>query len=631
MMKQIQGILEVKQGGFGFVRTEQGDIYIAAKYKSGAMHGQTVEVEMLHPDDPHSDEGKIVKILSPFPQIIGTAHKGRGALFVVSDNRVFEDVFIPKSKNGGAKNGDKVVVEIEKPAIPGASPEGKIVEILGHKGDAGVDILAAARSFGLNAEFPKQVRSAAGRLAFDAAELKNRLDLRHKTIITMDGADAKDLDDAVSVEKMSNGHVRLGVHIADVSHYVCENGVIDVEARARGTSVYLLDRVIPMLPQKLSNDLCSLNEGQDKLTLSCLMELDARGEVVGADFHKTVIRSRHRMTYDAVNALLAGQVPAEYEDIYADVLLMEQTAGLLRARREELGSIDFDLEEPKITLNAAGVPVSIEPGHRGRAERIIEEFMLAANITVAQTVHAMDIPLIYRVHEQPDGEKMRELSVFLANFGMRLKGFQNIHPKAVQSVLKEAETRSEHNIINRVTLRSLKKAKYSCVPEGHFGLAADYYCHFTSPIRRYPDLCVHRVLKKIIEGKMDAQTSAHFERVLPGMAAQSSERERNAVEAERMVENKKMAEYMESRVGEEFDGVVSGVTNFGVFVELENTIEGMVPLSALHDDYYVYEEKNYCVTGQRTKKRIRLGDAVRVKCIAASAQDARIDFAFVRK
>lgn len=633
-MELIKGRLQLKSGGFGFVSAEDGDIFISADNRNGAFDGEEVVAQIL-PDRRRGGnrEGVIREIVSMLPiQVVGTVDKSRNAMFVVPDDQITEDIYIAKQKNGGAKNFDKVVVSVVKRGEKNKSPEGEIVEVLGKSGEAGVDILSFARRFGLIAAFGEAVEQEAANLEFREADTKGRLDLRGETIFTIDGADAKDLDDAVSLEALPNGNYKLGVHIADVSHYVRQNGELDKEALKRGTSVYLVDRVVPMLPEKLSNGVCSLNPHEDKLTLSCIMEMNQEGEVVGHTFAKSVIKSVERMTYTNVNKILAGdpELSQRYAHIKDTLFRMNELAGILRSRRFARGSIDFELEEPKIILDQNGVPVSIEPTQRGEGEKLIEEFMLAANITVAEQHYFMEMPFVYRVHETPDGDRMRELAIFLSNFGIRLSGYQNIHPKAVQAVLNKVQGTEEHNIINRVTLRSLKKAKYDMLPVGHFGLAAERYCHFTSPIRRYPDLMVHRIVKAVLEGRADEKYIQRLEENLPDIAYQSSMRERNAIEAERAVQNRKMAEYMTRFIGEEFSGVVSGVTRFGVFVELPNTIEGMIPLSEMKDDYYVYFEKQYCVIGERTKKKISLGDKAKVRVVSADVEASRIEFAFVR-
>ncbi|MEI6101553.1 MAG: ribonuclease R, partial [Eubacteriales bacterium] len=617
LLELIKGRLQLKSGGFGFVIAEDGDIFVAAENRNGAFDGEEVVVSIL-PERRRGGnrEGVIREVVSQLPiQLVGTVDKSKNAMFVVCDDHTTEDIYIPKQKNGGARNFEKVVVSVVKRGDKNKSPEGEILEVLGKTGDKGVDILSFARRFGLVAAFSEEVEQEAANLEYRESDTKGRLDLRGETIFTIDGADAKDLDDAVSLEKLLNGNYKLGVHIADVSHYVRQYGEMDKEALKRATSVYLVDRVVPMLPEKLSNGLCSLNPHEDKLTLSCIMEINNDGEITGHTFAKSVINSVERMTYTNVNKILAEdpELSLQYAHIKDTLFLMNELAAILRENRFARGSIDFELEEPKIILDKEGVPLSIEPAQRGDGEKLIEEFMLAANITVAEQHYFMEMPFIYRIHETPDGDKMRELAIFLANFGIRLSGYQNIHPKAVQAVLNKAQGTEEHNIINRVTLRSLKKAKYDMMPVGHFGLAAERYCHFTSPIRRYPDLMVHRIIKTVLNGQATEKYIEKLEETLPDIAYQSSLRERNAVEAERAVQGRKMAEYMTQFIDQEFAGVVSGVTRFGVFVELPNTIEGMVPLSEMNDDYYVYFEKQYCVIGERTHKKISLGDKVKIR------------------
>ena len=633
-MGLFKGVLDCKQGGFAFLRTPEGmdDIFVAPSHKGGAFSGEEVLVKLSkHQQEGKHLEGKVIKVLSPLPvETVGTVQAKNGTVFVVSDDSAIDDIYVPKSKTMKAKNGQKVVISVTRRAQNGKSPEGKITEILGRAGDAGIDILAYARRFGLVSDFPEDCAQQARELTGGEKDLKNRLDLRDEMIVTIDGDDAKDLDDAVSLRILENGNYELGLHIADVSHYVREGTPLDREALRRGTSVYLVDRVVPMLPKELSNDLCSLNAGEDKLTLSCMMEIDRRGELVAQKLENTMIRSSYRLTYEGVNRLLAGDTEecGRYAEIKDTLAEMNKLAKTLRARRFEKGSIDFNIDEAQILLDGKGIPKAVTVRKRGDAERMIEEFMLLANITVAQQYYYMELPFLYRVHEQPDAQRMKELAVFLGNFGIHLKGFQNVHPHAIQDVLTQAEGRPEEIIVNTVTLRALKKARYAVQPISHFGLAADQYCHFTSPIRRYPDLQVHRIVKRLIGGKMDDGYIRHLETVLPEIAAQTSARERNAIEAERAVQNLKMTEYMARHIGEEFPAVISGVTNFGLFAELDNTIEGMIPLACMNDDYYVYHEKEYCVIGEHTRKRITLGDKVRIKVAAADVAAAKIEFTF---
>lgn len=630
----FRGQIDCKQGGFAFLRTPDwmDDIFIPPSKKNGAMNGEDVLVKLAKRQEAgKSLEGAVVKIFSQLPiTTVGTVVKKNSTVFVVSDDRNVDDIYIPKERSKGLKNGQKVVVSITRRALRGKSAEGKVTEVLGRAGDAGVDILSYARRFGLIAEFDKPCRQQAQELTREKQDMGGRLDLRDRLVFTIDGADAKDLDDAVSLRILDNGNYELGVHIADVSHYVRESTPLDKEALKRGTSVYMVDRVVPMLPEELSNDLCSLNAGEDKLTLSCIMELNGKGETVSHTIENTVIRSSYRLTYDGVNRILEGDAEEtkNYAKIAETLRQMNALAKQLRKRRFEKGSIDFNIDEADIILNDRGMPVDVRIRKRGDAEKLIEEFMLRANITVAEQYYYMELPFLYRIHEQPDGDRMKELAVFLGNFGIRLKGFQNIHPHAIEDVLEQVEGTDEAAIVNRVTLRALKKAKYATEPISHFGLAADRYCHFTSPIRRYPDLQIHRIIKAVLDGRMDDGYIRHLNKILPEVAAQTSARERNAIEAERAATDLKMTEYMTRFVGQVFPAVVSGVTRFGIFAELANTIEGMIPLGSLKDDYYVYYEKEYCVIGQRTKKRITLGDKIMIRVVSADVAASKIEFTF---
>ncbi|MEA4853994.1 MAG: ribonuclease R [Christensenella sp.] len=636
-MGLFRGTMECKKGGFAFLRTphREEDIFIGASGKHGALDGEEVLVKLRkHQEEGRNLEGTVVKVLSALPyQTVGTVEKTRNVVFVISDDPAIDDVFIPKQKAKGLRNGQKVVFNITRRADGNRSPEGEIAEVLGNSGEKGVDILAYARRFGLTADFDEECNAQAKKLSQEQPDTVGRLDLRKSLVVTIDGADAKDLDDAVSLQILPNGNYELGVHIADVSHYVREGTPLDQEALKRGTSVYMVDRVVPMLPKEISNGICSLNPAEDKLTLSCIMEINPQGETVSHRIENTVIRSRYRLTYEAVNKILAGDKrEASRFAQAADMLFaMDKLAKIMRERRFEKGSIDFNIDEAEILLDEKGKPKDVVLRQRGDAEKLIEEFMLRANVTVAQQAFYMDMPFVYRVHEQPDADKMKELSIFLGNFGIKLKGFQNVHPRAIQSVLSQAENTDEAAIVNRVALRSLKKAKYTTEPEGHFGLAAERYCHFTSPIRRYPDLQIHRILKQMLEKGIDEGIVRHYERILPEVAAKSSERERNAIEAERAVQDLKMTEYMSQFVGQEFPAIVSGVTRFGIFAELENTIEGMIPLAQLHDDYYDYREKEYCAVGEKTKKRITLGDKITIRVAAADVASGKIEFTLVEK
>ena len=635
----FKGELEVKQRGFAFLRTpeDKDDIFINSKDKNGAMNGEIVLVKLKSEQKGEKPEGEVVAILSKHSiKVVGTVKCVEDKYYVISDEDKSSEIFIPKDCALGAQDGQKVVVKLtERQAnIENEDREntGKIIEILGMEGETGVDILSFARRFGLDAKFNDACIKEAKALQAEKPDYTGRLDLRSEIIFTIDGDDAKDLDDAVSLKRLDNGNWKLGVHIADVSNYVTEGSKLNKEAFNRGTSVYLVDRVIPMLPKELSNDLCSLNAGTDKLTLSCIMELDNDGNVVNYEVANTVINSNYRMTYNNVNKILDGD--AELCEKYSDVVVilndMNKLAKKLRKKRFEKGSLDFDLPEPEIKVGKKGIPYEITVRERGDAEKLIEEFMLKCNITVAEHMYHMDLPFIYRVHEQPDAEKIKELSIFLTNFGIKLRQRDKIYPKELQDVLKKADGTPYANIVNEVTLRSLKKAFYDILPEGHFGLAADQYTHFTSPIRRYPDLLAHRIIKMQIAGKLNEEVCDYLEKEIPPIASQCSERERNAIEAERAVDDLKMAEYMQGNIGKKYDGVISGVTSFGIFVELENTVEGMIPLAQM-DDYYEFSEKDFCVIGARTKKKYTLGDKIKIIVEDVNIDAGQIEFKFPKE
>lgn len=634
-MDYVKGQLEIKRGGFGFVRDEKnGDVFIGASQLGGAFDGEMVLAKIVKTGG-RNREGKVVRALSALPyRVTGTFEKSAKAAFVVCDNGTTPDVYIPRQGGNGAKNGQKVLLSITKRAIGSQAPEGKIEEVLGYPGQPGVDILSVARGFGLYAGFPEAVQKEADALGETVLkeDLKGRELLYDKRIFTIDGEHSKDFDDAVSIERAQNGNAILGVHIADVSHYVRKGTALDKEALARGTSVYLLDRVVPMLPEQLSNGLCSLNEGVVRLALSCFMEITPEGRVVSHRIGKTAIKSCHRLTYGQVNRMLEEndqELIAQYSDIIEDLRQMQELAQNMRALRFQKGSIDFEVGEAEIELNKAGKPVRIALREHRTAERLIEEFMVTCNNTVAEIFAQAELPFIYRIHETPDEERIRELSIFLSNFGYRLPAGEKLRSKTVQTVLEKSKGTSAENIINRVTLRSLKKARYSTENAGHFGLASGAYSHFTSPIRRYPDLAAHRVITDYIEGTMDYQRLEQLEKELVQISKHSSERERNAIDAERQVDAMKKAEYMQQFIGKSFDAVVSGVANTAIFVELENTVEGVIPLSEIRGDYFVYFKELYCVLGERTKKRINLGDKVKVKAKSADVEHARVEFSLI--
>lgn len=629
--------------GFGFVTPDAGgeDIFIPASETMGAMQKDRVLYKMLHKAEKGKKaDGVIVRILERGQQrIVGTFEAGsKGYGFVVADDKkIAKDIFISRENTKGAVTGHKVVVEITDYGEDRRNPEGKVIEILGHINDPGVDILSVIRRYELAVEFPEEVYAEIEHLGAEVAEAdkKGREDLRDLLTITIDGADAKDLDDAVSLKRLGNGNFELGVHIADVSHYVRENTALDKEAYARGTSVYLVDRVIPMLPHKLSNGICSLNPHVDRLALSCLMEVNGRGEVVSHRILESVINSDYRMTYTAVREILEDGTPALLEQ-YAEILPMledmEELRQILGEKRRKRGSVNFDLPESKIILDENGKPIDIKPYEKSIATNMIEEFMLVCNETIAENSFWQEMPFMYRSHQEPDEDKLEKMEQFLRGFGYYLrKKDGEIHPRELQKVLQKAEETDEERIITRMVLRSMMQARYTAENGGHFGLAAKYYCHFTSPIRRYPDLEIHRMIKKMLHGELDEKASVYYRRKMPDWAKHCSKQERVAEDAERDTDALKKVEFMEDKVGQIYEGIISGVTNWGIYVELPNTIEGMVALSQMDDDYYEFDEKKMLVFGKRTKKSYRLGDKVVVSVAKVDRMMGTIDFAFAEE
>lgn len=626
--------------GFGFVTPDAGgeDIFIPASETMGAMQKDRVLYKVLHKAEKGKKaDGVIVRILERGQQrIVGTFEAGsKGYGFVVADDKkIAKDIFISRENTKGAVTGHKVVVEITDYGEDRRNPEGKVIEILGHINDPGVDILSVIRRYELAVEFSEEVYAEIEHLGTEVAEAdkKGREDLRDLLTITIDGADAKDLDDAVSLKRLGNGNFELGVHIADVSHYVRENTALDKEAYARGTSVYLVDRVIPMLPHKLSNGICSLNPHVDRLALSCLMEVNGRGEVVSHRILESVINSDYRMTYTAVREILEDGAPALLEQ-YAEILPMledmEELRQILGEKRRKRGSVNFDLPESKIILDENGKPIDIKPYEKSIATNMIEEFMLVCNETIAENSFWQEMPFMYRSHQEPDEDKLEKMEQFLRGFGYYLrKKDGEIHPRELQKVLQKAEETDEERIITRMVLRSMMQARYTAENGGHFGLAAKYYCHFTSPIRRYPDLEIHRMIKKMLHGELDEKASAYYRRKMPDWAKHCSKQERVAEDAERDTDALKKVEFMEDKVGQIYEGIISGVTNWGIYVELPNTIEGMVALSQMDDDYYEFDEKKMLVFGKRTKKSYRLGDKVVVSVAKVDRMMGTIDFVF---
>lgn len=636
----VTGILSKHKKGFGFVIPDEGsfdrDIFISPSDMNGAMEGDRVEVDLI-PEYlwEQSPQGIITRVTDrKLKEVAGFFDKGKKFGFVVPvDRKHNEDIYIPKKAFSGAKNGDIVVAAITGYPDRKNSAEGKITGILARAGEPGGDIKAIIRQRGLFFTFPSKAAAQAkaiSKAGVGEQDMAGRRDLRGENIITIDGADSKDFDDAVSVKRLDNGNFLLGVHIADVSHYIGEDSPLDKEALKRGNSVYIINQVVPMLPKELSNGICSLNEGEDRLTLSVDMEITPEGDITEHNIYESVIRSKHRMVYTDVSDIIENddrELAAKYSDIYDMLMDMKELAQILRNKREAAGSLDFDLDEAYITLDEKGVPVSVNLCERRTANRMIEEFMLAANKTVAEQFFWLELPFVYRVHEKPDAEKMQEFRTFLMGLSIRLKGEGgNIHPKALNEVLEQVAGTSYENVVNTVMLRSMKKAFYSTECEGHFGLSMKYYCHFTSPIRRYPDLIIHRIIKEYLHGGIDDERIAVLSKKTQEAAETSSVTERAAIELERDVEKMKKAQYMSYHLGEKFEGVISGITGYGMYVELENTIEGLVRLDRMYDDYYDSYPEQYRIVGQRTNKVYSLGQRVTVIVSDADYYEGTIDF-----
>ena len=625
----VVGTVQGHARGFGFCIDRDAvapDLFITHARLHGALHMDKVLVKIL---PGTRDEGEVVKILGRgLTQIVGTLDKQRSAFVVPDDGRFASDVYVPRGKLGGAVNGQKVVVRIT--AYPkGKSPEGEIVKVIGYPGSKGSDVLSVAYKYGLETEFPPRVAAAAKTMpeSVDKNKYKYRADFTGLRTFTIDGADSKDLDDAVSISADGDNYI-LGVHIADVSHYVRQGSVIDKEAFERGTSVYFPDMVLPMLPVELSNGICSLNPRQERLAMSCVMTVDRRGKVVDSKICESVIKTSHRMTYDDVTAIIEGdgELRREYADITPDIMLMKDLAEILIDKRRRRGCIDFETKEVKFVLDEMGKTVDILPYERTISHKMIEEFMILANETVAERAFHGGLPFVYRVHDKPDPDKLDDLNAFLNGFGLSFhESPENIHSMTLQKVMNEAEQTPYSHIVAKVMLRSMQKARYSAVNSGHFGLASGCYCHFTSPIRRYPDLVVHRVLKLMLRG--DTAEMEKQENFVKEAALRSSEREKIADEAERDVDDIKKAEYAGTIIGGEFDGIVSGVTSFGIFVELPNTVEGLVRVENLPGFGYEYDEKRYTLSNG--VHRFTLSSAVRIRVAAADSVSGRIDFDFV--
>ena len=636
--KNVTGVFTAHQRGFGFVTIEgeTEDIFIPGDKVNGAMHMDTVEIAVLPTTSGKRKEGAVLKVIERgMKHVVCTYEASENFGFAVPDNSRFgSDIFIPKGKSMGAVAGHKVVVEVTSYGKKDKKPEGRVVEIIGHINDPGTDILSIVKAYDMPVEFSEKIMHQVENVSKEVtdADMAGRMDLRDWTMVTIDGEDAKDLDDAVSLFMDGDNYV-LGVHIADVSNYVQEHSALDVEALKRGTSVYLVDRVIPMLPHALSNGICSLNEAQNRLTLSCIMTINPKGEVIDHKIAETVIRTNRRMTYTNVKKILEDKDPEvmeEYKELVPMFEKMAELASILRKRRMKRGSIDFDFQETKVILNDKGEPIDIKPYDRNVATKLIEDFMLIANETVASHFFWQEIPFVYRTHENPDTEKIHKLSTFINNFGYSLHiGADEVHPKELQKLLEKIEGTDEEALISRLTLRSMKQARYTTACTGHFGLAASYYCHFTSPIRRYPDLQIHRIIKETLRGRMNAKRIEHYEGILDEVAKQSSQMERRADEAERETIKLKKCEYMAKHIGEEFEGVISGVTEWGFFVELPNTVEGLVRVTELKDDFYQFYEDTYELVGEATNKRYKLGQKVKVVVESTDKLMRTIDFALV--
>ena len=627
--------------GFGFVVPEEegmDDIFIPPNETNTAMNGDTVLVKIQKETGGDRQEGSIIRIAErKNTKVVGTFQAHRGFGFVIADDKKLPmDVFVSKENTLGAVDGHKVVVEITEWPSDRKSAEGIIIQILGHKNDPGVDILSIIHKYGIETEFPDEVIEWANRVPDEISErdLFKRRDLRGETIVTIDGADAKDLDDAVTVTKNPDGTYKLGVHIADVSYYVTENSPIDQEAYERGTSVYLTDRVIPMIPHRLSNGICSLNPQVDRLTLSCEMVIDKHGKVLSHEIFQSVIKTAERMTYSDVYKIVEEkdeELRKRYEPLVPMFEDMADLAAILRQRRMDRGAIDFDFKESKIIVNEEGWPVDVVVRERTVAEKLIEEFMLVANETVAEHFHWLRVPFIYRIHEDPKSEKLERFFEFITNFGLLVRGTANkVHPRALQEIIDSIEGQPEEPVVSTMLLRSMQQARYSEDSVGHFGLSTDFYTHFTSPIRRYPDLIVHRLIRTyLIEGDTSPATKAKWDGEIPEIAQHTSEMERRAVDAERDTEALKKSQYMVDKIGEEFEGIISSVTNFGMFVELENTIEGLVHVSYMTDDYYWFDDRQLMMVGEHTAKQFRIGDPLTVRVVSVKPEESAIDFEIV--
>ncbi len=635
-----KGVMRANKKGFGFVEVEglDDDIYVSQDNMNGAIHDDVVLVEITSKMNIDRIEGRVLKIIErKIQKYIGLMKfdaKGMGHV-ILDDSKIKLNIQVPKEKSLNAVDGHKVVVEVDKMMNHNGRCEGHVCEIIGHVNDPGVDILSIIYKYNINVDFPDEVKSQVASMPMEVYEsdLKGRKDLRDQVIFTIDGDDTKDIDDAISIEKLSNGHYRLGVHIADVSYYVKEGSPLDTEAMDRGTSVYLVDRVIPMLPHELSNGICSLNPNVDRLAMSCVMEFNSEGKQLDYEIFPSVIRSRIQMTYKKVNSILEKNIiPEGYEDFADDLRTMEELAEILRKAKVKRGYIDFGVEEAKILVDENCVPTDVVLRERGMGENLIEDFMIAANECVATHIYFMNLPFIYRVHEYPKEEKIRSFLGFVSSLGYQVNGnIKDVKPTTMQAILKQLQDKPEYKILSSLLLRSMQKAVYKPENLGHYGLASKCYTHFTSPIRRYPDTTVHRLLRTyLVEGKVDMQTIKKWEEKLVYIAEHSSERERASVDCEREVDDMKMAEYMEKHIGEEYEGMISSITSFGMFVELDNLIEGLVPLRDMKD-FFHFDEERMTLTGEKSHVKYSIGERVVIKVVRASKEEKTIDFEVVRK
>lgn len=641
-MNLIRGKIEMNRKGFAFLIPEDEnaqDVYIHSSDLESAMNNDIVIVRLERKGvRDNRPEGVVIRVLERAnEQIVGTFEDNQSFGFIIPDDqRIPNDIFIPKGKMNGAVSGHKVIVKLTKFPERRKSAEGEVVKILGHKNDPGIDILSIIYKHGIKIDFPEEVLDYVANIPehVTEADMEGRRDLRNETVVTIDGADAKDLDDAIRVEKLPNGNYLLGVYISDVSYYVDESSVLDKEAEARATSVYLVDRVIPMIPHRLSNGICSLNRGEDRLTLSCEMEINKNGQVVNHEIFEAVINTTERMTYENVNKILVEKDEAVREEFAPLVPLfenMEALAEILRQKRMKRGAIDFDFKEAQVIVDEEGKAEDIVIRERSVGERLIEEFMLATNETIAEHFHWLEVPFVHRIHETPDEAKLEHFYEFLAGLGYVVKGTANeVHPLELQKVLERVRGETEEMVISKLMLRSMKQAKYDPNSVGHFGLSTEFYTHFTAPIRRYPDLIVHRLIRTyLIEGNLSNKTLKRWRDQLPDITRHSSEMERAAVETERDVDDLKKAEYMVDKIGEEYTGIISSVTSFGLFVELENTVEGLIHVSYMTDDYYHYSDRHHALIGEMTGKVYRIGEEVEIKVTEVNVDERTVDFQFI--